>query len=105
MITTKCLSTISPLDINECAFGPCQCSQLCINTQSSFTCGCQPGFQLDFDGISCISKFWSTDTSVLVIRPASETADSLSSAVMVFCIITDRGHGSGGYSGSVDVLL
>ena len=56
-VLTKCLSIISLLDINECAFGPRQCSQLCINTQGSFTCGCQDGFRLDTDGRSCISKF------------------------------------------------
>ena len=60
-VLTKCLSIISLLDINECAFGSSQCSQLCINTQGSFTCGCQPGFRLDFDGRGCISKFWFID--------------------------------------------
>ena len=50
-------STISALDINECAIENGQCSQLCINTPGSFMCGCQEGFQLDFNGRDCISRF------------------------------------------------
>ena len=61
-ISVYCPHLHSPLDINECAFGPGQCSQLCINTQGSFTCGCQEGFRLDTDGRGCISKFLSTDS-------------------------------------------
>jgi len=49
--------TISALDINECAIGNGQCSQLCINTPGSFMCGCQEGYQLDINGRNCISRF------------------------------------------------
>jgi len=50
---TVCLC-VSSLDLDECAQGTSQCSQICLNTPGSFTCGCQPGFQLDFDGRGCI---------------------------------------------------
>jgi len=50
-------STISALDINECAIENGQCSQLCNNTPGSFMCGCQEGFQLDFNERDCISRF------------------------------------------------
>jgi len=50
-------STISALDINECAIENGQCSQLCINTPGSFMCGCQDGFQLDLNERDCISRF------------------------------------------------
>lgn len=29
------------------------CTQLCINTDGGFSCGCQDGYRLDADGISC----------------------------------------------------
>lgn len=57
----NCLFVCSSLDLDECAQGTSQCSQLCLNTPGSFTCACQPGFQLDFDGRGCISKFRSSD--------------------------------------------
>jgi len=59
-----CLCTNTTSDINECAFANGQCSQLCINTRGSFTCGCQPGFQLDFDRRGCISKLFACQSVV-----------------------------------------
>lgn len=43
------------LDINECeiAFYASDCDQQCINTQGSFTCGCDSGFELSTDRTSC----------------------------------------------------
>lgn len=40
-------------DIDECADSSQGCSHLCINTEGSFTCACQPGYLLGPDGTSC----------------------------------------------------
>ena len=29
------------------------CAQVCTNTPGSYTCGCDPGYELDGDGFSC----------------------------------------------------
>ncbi|XP_064386533.1 sushi, von Willebrand factor type A, EGF and pentraxin domain-containing protein 1-like isoform X2 [Halichondria panicea] len=39
-------------DIDECA-GPNNCTQVCINTEGSFICGCEAGYVLYSDGASC----------------------------------------------------
>uniref|UniRef100_A0A8D0L9G6 Fibulin-5 n=1 Tax=Sphenodon punctatus TaxID=8508 RepID=A0A8D0L9G6_SPHPU len=56
------------LDIDECRYGYCQqlscqdvnecasdnpCVQNCVNTYGSFLCRCDPGYELETDGISC----------------------------------------------------
>ena len=40
-------------DIDECGNRTDGCSQICTNTNGSFICGCNSGFQLDNDGITC----------------------------------------------------
>ena len=40
-------------DIDECNDGTDGCSQICTNTNGSFICGCDTGFQLDNDGVAC----------------------------------------------------
>ena len=40
-------------DTDECSEGMSNCSQVCINTDGSFTCGCNDGYLLDTDGTSC----------------------------------------------------
>ena len=43
-------------DINECAGGDHGCNQGCDNTEGSFTCTCNDGFELSGDGKTCIGK-------------------------------------------------
>ena len=40
-------------DTNECSDGTHNCSQICNNTNGSFTCGCNNGYQLDYDNVTC----------------------------------------------------
>ena len=40
-------------DIDECSVGTHNCSQVCNNTNGSFTCGCNNGYLLDADGATC----------------------------------------------------
>ena len=41
------------LDIDECSEDTNGCSQTCNNTEGSFTCGCNDGYLLHSDGITC----------------------------------------------------
>lgn len=44
-----------PLDLNECnTYG--SCSQMCINTEGSYTCSCVEGYVLQPDNRSCKAK-------------------------------------------------
>ena len=40
-------------DIDECTNGTHNCSQTCTNTEGGFTCGCNSGYLLDSDDITC----------------------------------------------------
>ena len=40
-------------DIDECSYGIDGCSQTCTNTVGSFICGCNRGYVLDSDGVTC----------------------------------------------------
>ena len=42
------------LDIDECGATPC--SQICTNSDGSFECSCQDGYQIQDDGRSCAGK-------------------------------------------------
>ena len=46
-------------DANECVLETdnCDASANCLNNEGSFTCTCDPGFRLQPDGLSCLSKF------------------------------------------------
>ena len=50
--THFCIYFLSP-DIDECSDGTHNCSQTCTNTERSFTCGCNTGFLLDTDEVTC----------------------------------------------------
>ena len=41
------------LDINECILGTSSCSQLCTNTIGSYLCGCNIGYALAADNVTC----------------------------------------------------
>ena len=45
--------TVFNVDIDECSEDTNGCSQICNNTEGSFTCGCNDGYLLDSDGITC----------------------------------------------------
>ena len=52
-------SAIFALDIDECAdavLNECSEKELCKNTDGSFTCSCNSGFQLQSDGRTCKSE-------------------------------------------------
>ena len=48
------LSMVS--DINECLTSNGDCAQECANTEGSFQCSCNPGYELDNDQRSCNGK-------------------------------------------------
>ena len=40
-------------DTDDCTDGTHNCSQICTNTNGSFTCGCFNGYELDYDNVTC----------------------------------------------------
>ena len=45
-------------DIDECKLGTSRCQQICINTNGSYNCDCQSGFQLNTtDNYTCIGMY------------------------------------------------
>jgi hypothetical protein len=53
--------TVSQFDFhyterNECIEELDLCEQICVDTQTSYTCSCVPGYVLDADGFSCTSE-------------------------------------------------
>ena len=40
-------------DIDECIENTDNCEQVCENTIGSFSCDCNPGYQLNIDGTTC----------------------------------------------------
>ena len=55
--TATQLVDLTFLEINECLSNNGFCSQVCINTDGSFTCSCNVGYKLGGDGKSCGGKF------------------------------------------------
>ena len=41
------------IDINECLNYNGACGQICTNTNGSYTCSCNSGFQIKNDGHNC----------------------------------------------------
>lgn len=44
-------------DVDECKKNNGDCTQSCVNTKGSFTCTCNPGFQLGVDQRSCYREW------------------------------------------------
>ena len=40
-------------DVDECGNGDHFCDQVCINTEGSYKCDCQPGYRMQLDGSTC----------------------------------------------------
>ena len=40
-------------DINECASNNGECSQVCLNTEGSYSCDCYPGYELGPNNHTC----------------------------------------------------
>lgn len=53
-ILCKAASILASLDINECSEGTSSCSQICQDTDGSYSCSCYVGYLLDPDGTTCI---------------------------------------------------
>ena len=45
-------------DVNECQINNGGCEQVCTNTESSYECSCNSGYQLAGDGINCNGKYF-----------------------------------------------
>ena len=41
------------IDINECLLNIDRCAHNCVNTNGSYSCGCESGYRLRADGHSC----------------------------------------------------
>ena len=50
------INTIQHTDINECMASSSPCGQICSNTEGSFECSCNNGYELDDDQRTCIGK-------------------------------------------------
>ena len=53
------------LDINECAINNGGCSQVCLNTEGSYSCDCYPGYELGPNNHTCNGRC-TTFTKVLI---------------------------------------
>ena len=52
-VLTVPVVSLSLSDIDECALDLAGCGQTCTNTEGSFVCSCEDGYQLDGDGKTC----------------------------------------------------
>ena len=46
------------VDIDECTNNTDNCNQTFTNTEGSFTCGCNGGYELNSDGTTCNGTYW-----------------------------------------------
>ena len=40
-------------DVDECALGLSECSHDCTNTPGGYFCECDPGYELNANGLTC----------------------------------------------------
>ena len=61
LMTTNDRATYRMTDDNECESGASTCPEntLCINTDGSYICRCEPGFEEDLVNKTCIGR-WQT---------------------------------------------
>jgi len=57
----QCRLLFSVIDIDECRYRYCQ--HRCVNVPGSFSCECEPGFQLAGNNRSCVGKSLTRDCS------------------------------------------
>ena len=62
-------------DIDECSLEIDNCTQICLDTQGSYSCSCRDGYTLDSDGRDCNGTF--TDTSCMNVHDTLELAVGL----------------------------
>ena len=48
---------ISEIDVNECLTNNGGCGHSCTNTLGSYTCSCNSGYSLAYDGHQCTGMF------------------------------------------------
>ncbi|XP_029621719.1 nephronectin-like [Salmo trutta] len=87
-------------DVNECGLPERPCSNSCMNTQGSYRCYCDPGYNLMTDGSTCTSTYqfktgfcplsWNIMTQPLMEYHARKSL-SVSSARCQFSCQIDRG--------------
>ena len=51
--STTALTVVLSTDVDECAEGTHNCSNLCVNTPGGFQCSCPVGYQLSESGLTC----------------------------------------------------
>ena len=58
-------------DINECDLENDGCQQICINTNGSYNCSCNPGYTLNTDGQFCTGEHYmiNVDHSPVLQQP------------------------------------
>lgn len=52
------------MDVNECAAGTHTCSQVCTNTNGSYSCSCNEGFRLS-DSMSGVCRALKEDVNLI----------------------------------------
>ena len=62
----RCVEHGQTLDVDECLDNNGGCEYICTNTIGSFECSCQPGYDLDSDGLACIGMQLCTCSYVVI---------------------------------------
>jgi len=65
----RCSEHVS--DVDECAYDPPICSQLCNNSASQFTCSCVAGYRLSDDLRHCVALPWKPGGPFLIYAQAN----------------------------------